>query len=43
MNTAWDKGITLFDTARSYGFGEAEAVLGEFLQGSGDRAVVATK
>jgi len=43
MNTAWDKGITLFDTARSYGFGEAEAVLGEFLQGKRDRAVVATK
>ena len=43
MNAAWDSGITLFDTARSYGFGEAEAVLGEFLQGKRDRAVVATK
>lgn len=43
MNAAWDNGITLFDTARSYGFGEAEAVLGEFLQGKRDRAVVATK
>lgn len=43
MNAAWDNGITLFDTARSYGFGEAEAVLGEFLHGKRDRAVVATK
>jgi len=43
MNAAWDSGITLFDTARSYGFGEAEGVLGEFLQGKRDRAVVATK
>ena len=43
MNAAWDSGITLFDTARSYGFGEAEAVLGEFLQGKRDQAVVATK
>ncbi len=43
MNAAWDAGITLFDTARSYGYGEAEAVLGEFLSGKRDRAIVATK
>lgn len=43
MNAAWDAGITLFDTARSYGYGEAEAVLGEFLRGKRDRAIVATK
>jgi diketogulonate reductase-like aldo/keto reductase len=43
MGGAWDNGITLFDTARSYGFGEAEAVLGEFLRGKRDRAVLATK
>ena len=43
MNTAWDEGITLFDTARSYGFGEAEAVLGEFLRGKRQNAIVATK
>src|SRR5580704_5522793 len=28
MDAAWESGITLFDTARSYGFGEAEAVGG---------------
>jgi hypothetical protein len=43
MNAAWDEGITLFDTARSYGFGEAEGVLGEFLRGRRSQAVVATK
>ena len=43
MHAAWDAGITLYDTARSYGYGEAEAVLGEFLSGKRDRAVVATK
>ena len=43
MNVAWDQGITLFDTARSYGFGEAEAVLGEFLRGKRDQAIVTTK
>jgi aryl-alcohol dehydrogenase-like predicted oxidoreductase len=43
METAWDAGVRLFDTARSYGFGEAEAVLGEFLRGKRDEAVIATK
>ena len=43
MNSAWDAGITLFDTARGYGYGDAEAVLGEFLRGKRDRAIVATK
>lgn len=43
MNTAWDEGITLFDTARSYGDGRAESVLGEFLRGKRDQAVVASK
>jgi aryl-alcohol dehydrogenase-like predicted oxidoreductase len=43
MNAAWDAGITFFDTARAYGFGEAEGVLGEFLKGKRERAVIATK
>jgi len=43
MNAAWEAGITLFDTARSYGFGDAEAVLGEFLRGKREDAIVATK
>jgi aryl-alcohol dehydrogenase-like predicted oxidoreductase len=43
MNIAWDQGITLFDTARNYGFGGAEALLGEFLRGKRAQAIVATK
>lgn len=43
MGCAWEAGITAFDTARSYGFGEAEGVLGEFLGGRREQAVVMTK
>ena len=43
MEEAWDAGITLFDTARSYGYGEAEGLLGEFLAGKREQAVIATK
>lgn len=43
MHVAFEEGVTFFDTARSYGYGEAEAVLGEFLRGRRDRVVVATK
>ncbi|HTF35695.1 MAG TPA: aldo/keto reductase [Myxococcota bacterium] len=40
---AFDSGVSYFDVARSYGYGEAESVLGEFLRGRRDRVVVATK
>ena len=43
MEAAWDAGITLFDTARSYGYGAAEGLLGEFLEGKREQAVIATK
>ena len=43
MHAAWDAGVTLFDTARSYGYGEAEALLGEFLAGRRAQATVITK
>ena len=43
MQAAWDAGVTLFDTARSYGYGEAEGLLGEFLQGKREQATVVTK
>lgn len=43
LEKAWDLGINFFDTARSYGYGESEAVLGRFLQGKRDKAVIATK
>ena len=43
LAAAWDEGVRLFDTARSYGYGESEALLGGFLKGRRDQAVVVTK
>jgi aryl-alcohol dehydrogenase-like predicted oxidoreductase len=43
LSAAWEEGIRFFDTARAYGYGESEALLGEFLQGRRDQAVIATK
>jgi aryl-alcohol dehydrogenase-like predicted oxidoreductase len=40
---AFDAGITHFDVARLYGYGEAEALVGEALRGRRDRVVVASK
>ena len=33
LHSAYDRGIRYFDVARSYGFGEAETLLGGFLRG----------
>ena len=44
LGAAWDAGITLYDTARSYGYGESERLLGEFFAGERrTRAVISTK
>jgi len=43
MALAHDLGVMHFDVARSYGFGRAEAVLGEFARGRRDRITIATK
>ena len=43
LGAALDAGITLYDTARSYGYGESEALVGEFLRGRRDAVVVSTK
>ncbi len=43
ISAAFDAGVNFFDTARSYGYGESEAVLGEFLAGRRDKALVSTK
>jgi aryl-alcohol dehydrogenase-like predicted oxidoreductase len=43
MHLAHDHGVTHFDVARSYGFGEAESVLAEFAHGRRDRLTIATK
>lgn len=43
LEVAHDSGITHFDTARAYGYGEAEGALGEFLGGRRDAVSVTTK
>jgi aryl-alcohol dehydrogenase-like predicted oxidoreductase len=43
VDAALDEGITLFDTAESYGDGESELFLGRALAGRRDRALIATK
>lgn len=43
MATAFDAGVSYFDVARSYGYGEAEAIVGQFIRDKRDRVVVASK
>jgi aryl-alcohol dehydrogenase-like predicted oxidoreductase len=40
---AWDAGMRLFDVAPSYGYGEAETLLGTFLRGRRHGALLITK
>ncbi len=43
LATALDLGVTHFDIARSYGYGEAEEFLGRFLGAGRDQVVIASK
>ncbi len=43
IQTALDLGVTLIDTAPSYGWGHSEEVVGKAIQGRRDRVVIATK
>jgi aryl-alcohol dehydrogenase-like predicted oxidoreductase len=43
LGFAFDRGVTFYDTAPSYGAGEAEAILGKFLADRRERVVVCTK
>jgi aryl-alcohol dehydrogenase-like predicted oxidoreductase len=43
LETAFANGVTLFDTADSYGAGHNEELLGRFLRGKRDRVVIASK
>ncbi len=43
LGAAWESGINFFDTARCYGYGDSEALLGEFLQGRRENAIISTK
>ncbi len=40
---AFDLGVNYFDTARIYGQGKSEQILGKFLQGKRDKVVLASK
>lgn len=43
LAAAWDEGINIFDTARSYGYGNSESLLGQFLRGRRAKAIISTK
>src|SRR5271168_2742577 len=43
IGAALDAGVTHFDVARLYGYGEAEALVGEALHGKRERVVIASK
>ena len=43
MKTAWDMGITHWDTALGYGSGHSESLCGKFLKGKWDQVFLATK
>lgn len=43
LGYAFERGVTWYDVAPSYGDGEAEEILGKFLAGRRDRAIVCTK
>lgn len=43
LEVALDAGITHFDVARSYGYGEAESAVGDFLRHRRDEVTVTTK
>ena len=43
IHAALDRGVTLIDTAPSYGWGHSEEVVGKAIQGRRDKVVIATK
>jgi hypothetical protein len=43
LEAAFDSGVSYFDVARSYGYGEAEGVVGEFARGRRQQLTIATK
>jgi aryl-alcohol dehydrogenase-like predicted oxidoreductase len=43
LGAAYDAGITFYDTARSYGYGQSEGLVGEFFRGRCESVVLCTK
>jgi aryl-alcohol dehydrogenase-like predicted oxidoreductase len=43
LETAFDLGITFYDTADAYGWGHSEGLVGEVFKGRRDKVIIATK
>ncbi|AEE50752.1 aldo/keto reductase [Haliscomenobacter hydrossis] len=43
LNLAFEEGINYFDLARSYGYGNAEAIVGDFIHGKRDKVFICSK
>jgi aryl-alcohol dehydrogenase-like predicted oxidoreductase len=43
LQAAWEHGVNFFDTADTYGEGHSEELIGKFLKGKRDKAILATK
>ena len=43
LHAAFDHGINYFDVARSYGYGQAESIVGEFIKGKRDKVIITSK
>ena len=43
LNSAYDMGIIYFDLARSYGYGQAEAIVGKFARDKRDKIIITSK
>lgn len=43
LECAWEAGVNLYDTCDSYGNGHSEKLIGKFLKGKRDKAIVVTK
>ena len=43
IHAALDRGVTLIDTAPSYGWGHCERIIGRAIKGRREEAVIATK
>jgi aryl-alcohol dehydrogenase-like predicted oxidoreductase len=43
LSYAFDKGLIYYDLARSYGYGEAESIVGQFAKGKRDKIIIASK
>ncbi len=43
LEAAWEHGVNFFDTADTYGHGHSEELIGKFLKGKRDKAVIASK